>query len=431
MADKSDVPTSKGRTRKRKLVSDLEMFQPMEESAHSIAKKPKKGKVVKNPNKRTSVGRKGGKFHRKKVAPPPPRKINICELPYLVIHEILELLPVDDLENLSSTNQFFYNWICSENTPSADIPFKEDDIKKMGETRMIEKKPLLKLRCKDSISIDVFADDPFQSTYFMDLHTIYIDFSKLRELDLIPSTGKDSTKDQVRSHNVFNEMLLKTITRNGTLSQLEKFDILVDEHGQSSLSFLSSMHKLRDFGLHILTPMNLRKLTFTYWYIPMLEKAVSASKAQFLRLNVLSETRRVIDKKMLKSDHIQRIQFTGPCSFNGALLMPKLKVVEIDCGKDCTGGNIVLPEHAVGKCGLMAASIYHNCPNIKEYAGVSLEDIDPKQDFTKWNNKAKKKFYKEYVQKNKDNGGSAVEFKDWAKTQWFRGRFPAAKKKQE
>jgi len=425
---------SMSRSRKRKTLSDLDMFQPVEEDSHSSTKKRKKEKAVKNQEKRSKLSRKRGKVQKKAE---PSRKLELCELPYLILHKILQMLPVDDLENLANTNEFFSDWICSENTTSADIPFKEEDIRNMEKIRLIEKKPLLKLRCKDPTSvdaIDMVAENAGtqKSQYIMDLQMCLLDFSKLRELDLVPSTGKDSTQDQVRSQNVFNEMLLKTIHRNGTLSKIEKFDVLVGEHGQSSLTFLSDMPKLRDFGLNILTSTDLRKLTYNYWYVPMVEKAVSASKAQFLRLNVISETKRLMDKKLLRSDHIQRIQFTGPCSFNGALLMPNLKIVEIDCGKECSA----VPDffnrsvHAVGKCGLMAASIYQNCPSIKEFAGISLNDIDPKMNFSKWNTKVKKRFHKEYLKNYNLDDVDPMEFKNWVKSHWFRGRFPPANKKE-
>lgn len=288
--------------------------------------------------------------------------------------------------------------------------------------------------------------------FTMDLQMSVLDFSKLRELDLVPSTGMDSTKEQVRSHNIFGEMVLRAIRKNGTLGLIEKFDILVDEFaettvdifGDKTVAFLEEMTKLRDFGFNILASTNLRKLPYNQSYLPMLEKAVSSSKASLLRLNVISETKRKVGKKLLRSDHIQRIQFTGPCSFNGALLMPNLKVVEIDCGKHCSMPPVRFADpnniHVVGKCGLMAASIYQNCPSIKEFAGVSLEGINPKQDFSKWNSKVKKRFYKEY-EKNQipypkfkfpmmscRKRGVNLEFKDWVKNQWFTSRYPPVDK---
>jgi len=371
-----------------------------------------------------------------------PRKVNFCELPSPVIEKILSFISVDDMENLAEVNVFLNTLICGEHKTSADIPFKDEDVKKMREEKIIEKKPLLKLRCKSSHRVEVMMGSFLNYDYVLDLQVSLLDFSKLRELDLVPSSGRDSSDDQVRCHVEFSEKILQIISKNGTLGSIEKFDIMVDERGEPVFGFVSQMTKLRDFGLYILTKNNLKKLAYDTQYVTMLEKAVSSSKAHFLRLNVIRETEKKIGLKQLKSDHIRRIQFTGPCSFNGALLMPHLEVVEINCGKEYPGCENHDPNvciftapnavsghntiHASGKCGLMAASIYQNCPKIKEFAGVSLEGIDPEQDFKKWNIKVKKRFYTEYARSRAFP--YIIELKDWARINWFTTRYPSLKK---
>jgi len=426
MADSDNLPIRKLRKRK------LEMFQPFGEGSSLMAKQ---GTVTTNKRKQSSCCRK-----MEILNAGPPRKLKLCDLPLLIIRKILQFIPVDDLEILANTNRFFYNWICSEHRTSADIPFKKEDIKIMQENKIIEKKPLMKLRCKDFNSNPFFK--PILPKYIMDLQMSLLDFSKLRELDLVLSTDNlpwVSPKVQVRHHNLLTDVLLQVIRRNGTLSRIEKFDVLVDEFGESTIAFLPDMIKLRDFGLNILSSTNLRE-NRNHYYLPMLEKAVSSSRASLLRLNVMSETKRKVGKKLLRSDHIQRIQFTGPCSFNGALFMPNLEVVEIDCGKYCSNRsrsymNTIFSRitgpitnvHVVGKCGLMAASIYQNCPSIKEFSGVPLDDIDPKQNFSKWNAQVKQRFYKDY-EKSCRYQPAILEFKDWVNINWFTTRYPPAAK---
>jgi len=382
-------------------------------------------------------GMKGDPSHKgKKVAY--PRIMNLCDLPSLVLHHILQFISVEDLENLAKVNLFFENWICGDRKTSADIPLKEEDIKKMREEKIIEKKPLIKLRCKDPVLVGDMMDSALDFGYILNLQVSVLDFSKLRELDLVPSTGNDTTEYQARTHVDFCEKLLQTISKKGTLGRIEKFDVLVDEKGKVVIDFVSEMTKLRDFGLNILTRTGLKKVSYNTQYLPMLESAVSSSRAELLRLNVIQETRRRIGKKRLKSEHIRRLEFTGPCSFGGVLLMPNLEVVEVDCGKECTnkavktfrdvfsimwpiaGHNAV---HAVGKCGLMAASIYKNCTRIKKFAGISLDGIDPGQSFKKWNVKVKKLFYKEYVKSCRFRP-MVLELKDWSKSNWFTSVYP-------
>jgi len=406
---------------KRKTQTDIEMFQPS-----SRVKKIKKEKLAKN--------------RPKPVFPPnPPLVLELCDLPDLVIREIIKKLPVDDIESLAQTNQFFCDFIYSDCTTSADVPFKDEDILILEKQSFYEKKPLLKLRCKNGITMAEMGQlASKEARYFMNLQLSLLDFSKLRELDLVPHTGSNTAESRMQYHNVFNELLLKTIHRRGTLSRVEVFDVLVDDESGLVLSFVSRMTRLRDLGLHVLTPTNLRKSRYTSTYLPMLERVVSESKAAVLRLNVMAETKRS-GIKILKSNHIETIRFCGPCSFNAALIMKNLKKVEINyngpCCKACPVPGASLFDldsgstHMPGMCGLLASSLYENCPKIEEFSDVSLRDIDPNQSFSKWNMKVKKRFYKEYLKEVKD-GEETKDFKVWVKERWFRMRYPPARKKK-
>lgn len=139
------VPTGSRTTRKRK-VSDLDMFQPLGEGSGTCGPGSKKikqekagAKTTKNQRKRTSRCRIMGKFLRRKADP--PRKLKLCDLPLLVIRRILQFIPVDDFERLAETNLFFFTLICSDRKTSADIPFKENDLKKMQKEKIIFRNP--------------------------------------------------------------------------------------------------------------------------------------------------------------------------------------------------------------------------------------------------------------------------------------------------
>ena len=80
-------------------------------------------------------------------------------------------------------------------------------------------KPLLKLRCKDESVLTVGRLDRREAKYFIKFQLSFLDFSRLRELDLVPSMDSLDTYEynHVDCRNVFNELLLQNIHRRGTL----------------------------------------------------------------------------------------------------------------------------------------------------------------------------------------------------------------------
>jgi len=427
LASESERP--RRQCRKRSAVLDIELFQ----SPSTRASAQKKRKVEEG---------------RRKVASKPRLlPISICDLPYLALHQMFSFLPVDDVENLALTNQFFQDLICEGFTTSADVPFSKQVVRDLESKPIFEKKPLLKLRCKDESVLTVGRLDRREAKYFIKFQLSFLDFSRLRELDLVPATDSLDTYEynHVDCRNVFNELLLQNIHRRGTLGQLEVFDVLVNEVSENVLDYLKHMTKLRDFGLHVITSANLRGHLFTDQYVPLLERTVAASKASVLRLNILRETTRR-QVKNLRSNNIERVIYSGPCSFNGALMMRKLKTVEINFGAACSHPKAppplelpldisvdsdyspTHPIHMPGLCGLTAASLYDGCPNIQEFAGVSLKGVDPNDPFGKWSSKIRKKFYKEWCRTSDRH--QVIDFKDWTKGRWFKVRYPRKTQKK-
>merc|ERR1712183_672008 len=77
-------------------------------------------------------------------APPP----TLLTLPSCAITRLLLCLDVDSLENLSATCYYFDQLIAGRFLPSVDFPFPVDFMKEIMSTSCLDKKPLLKLRCK-------------------------------------------------------------------------------------------------------------------------------------------------------------------------------------------------------------------------------------------------------------------------------------------
>ena len=91
--------------------------------------------------------------------PPVP---TLTTLPEVVTTKLLLYLDVETLENLSLSCSFFEQMIAGRFLTSINFPFTVDVIYKLLSTDCVEKKPLLKLKCKKSKEqFKVFPDNFF------------------------------------------------------------------------------------------------------------------------------------------------------------------------------------------------------------------------------------------------------------------------------
>ena len=162
-------------------------------------------------------------------------------------------------------------------------------------------------------------------------------------------------------------------------------------------------------------------------YLPRLEAVVSASKAPVLKLTVVNESRRQVNK-VIKNSYIEKLIVKGPCTFNVFPVMERLKEVTVKFDTTSINNNIeciywkskvddrVL--HRAGLCCVNMGAMYENCPNLEKFMGVDVGNVDQQQTFKKWNSKMKQKFFTYY-----QNQGGSKEFKPRAKTRWFSKRF--------
>ena len=84
----------------------------------------------------------------------------LVTLPSLVTRKLLLYLDVDALENLSATCSFFDNIIAGRFLTSINFPFSSEFTAELAATKLVEKKPLLKLKCKKSRD-DLFSNNLF------------------------------------------------------------------------------------------------------------------------------------------------------------------------------------------------------------------------------------------------------------------------------
>ena len=134
-------------------------------------------------------------------------------------------------------------------------------------------------------------------------------------------------------------------------------------------------------------------------YLPRLEAVVSASKAPVLKLTVVNESRRQVNK-ILKNGFIEKLIVTAPCTFNMLPVMERLKEVTVKFNTttlmtDCTYWKSKADDrvlHRAGLCCVNFGAVYENCPNLEKFMGVEVGSVDQKMTFKKWNTRVKKKF---------------------------------------
>ena len=137
---------------------------------------------------------------------------------------ILQFLDADSLENLSATCIYFDNLLASKFLISIDFPFPVSFIEELLSSESIDKKPLLKLRCKKSRDeFNIFGDmsEPLslhklivQNRYYD--YMLYsqmslLDLSMLKEVDLVPVDDDMNmlVPNDVVAYNSFDYLLMK------------------------------------------------------------------------------------------------------------------------------------------------------------------------------------------------------------------------------
>ena len=162
----------------------------------------------------------------------------LTTLPHVVTERLLLYLDVETLERLSATCFYFDQLIAGRFLTSIDIPFHVDFNAEVAAESTLEKKPLLKIKCKKSkeefkLFADMFEEFPAYSSihkmivenrrdmtdYMVQGQLCLLSLDKLREVDLVPESVKeeggspDLTPRVVKSYNMFDSGLLRQISR--------------------------------------------------------------------------------------------------------------------------------------------------------------------------------------------------------------------------
>ena len=162
----------------------------------------------------------------------------LTTLPHVVTERLLLYLDVETLERLSATCYYFDQLIAGRFLTSIDVPFRFDFNAEVAAVSTLEKKPLLKIKCKKSkeefkLFADMFEEFPAYSSihkmivenrrdmtdYMVQGQLCLLSLDKLREVDLVPEGAKeeggsrDLTPRVVKSYSNFDSELLRQLSR--------------------------------------------------------------------------------------------------------------------------------------------------------------------------------------------------------------------------
>ena len=164
---------------------------------------------------------------------------SLTTLPSVVIRELLMYLDVEALECLSNTCFYFDQLIAGKFLLSIDFPFHADMNAEVVCSNKLEKKPLLKMRCKktkgdtnsstnllpdriEPISMHKIITNniPHLTDYVVHCQLSLLSLDKLRELDLVPEgiTRREGgsrilESETMLAYEMFDFQLLFLITR--------------------------------------------------------------------------------------------------------------------------------------------------------------------------------------------------------------------------
>jgi len=351
-----------------------------------------------------------------------------------VTRKLLLYLDVDTLESLSETCYFFDTFIAGQFVTSVNFPFSSEFTAELAATKVVEKKPLLKLKCKKSrnafsddgisrpLSMHKMIVDSFHnnnlSDYMVHNQLSLLSLEKLREVDLVPESvwEEDGTSiiapKVVDAYSNFDSGLLRQISRMGSFNHVTRLNVLVDQRLYLD-DLISEFPSLIELGLNIFTSS--KQVGFND-YLRKLQSVVAASKAPVLKVTVMKEMKLKFNK-VLKNKFVEKLLVTGPCTLGLVPVMENLKEIEINPSSSCTYWKSRPDDRALHRAGLCCVNIgllFQTCPKMERFMGVEVGSIPQTQTFSKWNSRVKKKFHQDYLKQ-----GGTKEFKDWAKARWY------------
>jgi len=346
----------------------------------------------------------------------------LTTLPYVVTRKLLLYFDVDTLENLSKTCSYFDQFISGRYLTSLDFPLPLNFITEVATSSRLEKKPILKIRCKKT---DNMIFTPSSSEYMFHSQLSLLSLEKVREFDFVPVIlSLEGYRINQRygasiKHEEFDLRLLRHVKSMGSLDHVTRLNISFYDIWTTWRRSLQMFPSLVELGITIYEPYMWCEINYNI-YFRRLKHLVAASKAPVLKLSVVkAKGSRRMRKKVLKNSFVEKLVVEGPCSMSLVPVMEKLKVVEVKLDSSpnsCTYWRSKLDDrnlHRDGLCCVNIGTMFDKCPNLEKFMGMDVGSIS-KNTFNKWSLVLKKKFYEKYLYQ-----GGTKELKAWARTRWF------------
>jgi len=353
------------------------------------------------------------------LSPSPILVPTLTTLPYVVTRKLLLYFDVDTLENLSKTCSYFDQFISGRFITSLDFPLPLNFINEVATRSRLEKKPILKIRCKKTdkkLFTLISMDYMFHSQFSL------LSLDKVREFDFVPAClrmgGSTVTSMRVK-HEGFDLRLLRHVKRMGSLDYVTRLNIIFNDsiwtQWHRSLHMFPSLIEL---GITI-TEDDMGMAYYNNHYLRRLKQLVAATKAPVLKLFGVKSPSRRTGKKVLKNSIVEKLVVDGPCTMNVVPVMENLKVVEVmldSLPNSCTYWRSKLDDrvlHRDGLCCVNIGTMFDKCPKLEKFMGMDVGSIT-KSTFNKWSLVLRRKFYDKYLYQ-----GGGKDFKAWARTRWF------------
>jgi len=361
------------------------------------------------------------KFKKSRASSVPPSSVTLTTLPYVVTRKLLLYFDVDTLEILSKTCSYFDQFISGRFILSLDFPLPINFITEVATSSRLEKKPILKIRCKKT---DKMLFTPRSSDYMFHSQLSLLSLDKVREFDLVPASLRvlgHTFFSRIRRNiefEYFDFSLLRHVKSMGSLDHVTRLNIFfhASTKWHNSLQMFPSLVEL---GITMSEPWMCHGY-YNSFHLRRLQMLVAASKAPVLKLCVVkAKGLRQMGRKVLKNSFVEKLVVEGPCSMNLVPVMENLKVLEVKLDSSlnsCTYWRSKLDDrslHRDGLCCVNIGTMFYKCPNMGKFMGMEVGPIT-KNTFNKWSMVLKKKFYEKYL-----NQGGSKEFKAWGKTRWF------------
>ena len=350
---------------------------------------------------------------------------NLLQLPLSVLERLLLFLDVSSLEQFSSTCSFIHQLISGRHITSLCFPFSQNFINEVAASKIIEKKPVLRL-CSQKTDINEMPKENIVD-YMVSSQLALLDLTKLRDLLLVPVHVQVQNLYFLVLHpnillevlpvcHLFDSILLRHLSWSGCLRNVSRLEMMIDRHCIIDY-FMDELPNLLHLGLTLAIQKNIISRHLAT-FVNKLQSAVASCRAPSLTITVLEETR-IKAKQLFVNNYVECLTVTAPCNFNLHLVMENLKEVKVTHpANPCTYHRSPVTDrslHRPGLCAVNLSSVHQRCPNILTFAGLEIGLVSQQQSFGRWSSKLKKIFYGDYLAR-----GGQLQLKAWGGRRWFR-----------